>query len=71
MPDGAPIHPTEIIHAGTRTVACDGGGGTLGHPKVYLRITFTQTMCPYCSRLFVLDENAPPADHPASGISDH
>jgi uncharacterized Zn-finger protein len=39
-------------------VACDGGGGALGHPKVYLQIGdegFVE--CPYCDRRFVLDEN--------------
>jgi uncharacterized Zn-finger protein len=62
MPDGpdrpAPF-PAEIIHSHSRTVACDGGGGVLGHPKVYLFIEDREVMCPYCSRLFVLDDDAP------------
>ena len=49
---------TEIIHVDTRTVACDGGDGTLGHPRVYLYIEDRQVMCPYCSRLYVLNEGA-------------
>lgn len=57
MPDGA-ANPTEIIHVDDRTVACDGGGGALGHPRVFLRIPGTQVMCPYCSRLYVLNEGA-------------
>jgi uncharacterized Zn-finger protein len=50
--------PTEIIHVDSRTVACDGGDGGLGHPRVFLSISGTQTMCPYCSRLYVLNVGA-------------
>jgi len=50
--------PTEIIHVDDRTVACDGGGGTLGHPLVYLHIETQDIVCPYCSRLYVLNEGA-------------
>ena len=38
-------------------VACDGGGGALGHPKVYLHIDHDagdSVTCPYCSRTYVL-----------------
>ncbi len=66
MPDGAPQTtgsstgptPTEIIHVDDRTVACDGGVGALGHPRVFLRIPDRSVMCPYCSRLYVLNEGA-------------
>ena len=58
MPDGATPTPTEILHVDERTVACDGGGGALGHPRVFLRIAEREVMCPYCSRLYVLDEGA-------------
>ncbi len=59
MPDGAAIPtPTEIIHVDERVVACDGGGGALGHPRVFLRIEDQSVMCPYCSRLFLLNEGA-------------
>ena len=35
-------------------VACDGGGGPLGHPQVWLNIgTEGRVVCPYCSREFV------------------
>jgi uncharacterized Zn-finger protein len=50
--------PTEIIRATEPVVACDGGGGALGHPRVFLRIEDRSVMCPYCSRLYVLDEGA-------------
>lgn len=57
MPDTA-LTPTETIHVDDRTVACDGGGGALGHPRVFLRIPEQEVMCPYCSRLYVLNEGA-------------
>jgi uncharacterized Zn-finger protein len=69
MPDGAAstiapeATPTEIIYVDERTVACDGGNGALGHPRVFLRIKDERVMCPYCSRLYILN---PGADH-ASG----
>lgn len=47
----------ETVRVSTREVACDGGGGPLGHPKVYLHIDQDKgdsVTCPYCSRLFVL-----------------
>ena len=50
--------PTEIIQVDQRTVACDGGDGSLGHPRVFLYIEGDSVMCPYCSRLFVLQEGA-------------
>ncbi len=69
MPDGAArnaptrnqgpqVTPTEIIHVDDRTVACDGGDGALGHPRVFLRIPDEQVMCPYCSRLYILNAGA-------------
>jgi uncharacterized Zn-finger protein len=64
MPDGtSPKNPTETILAKTRDVACDGGDGAYGHPKVYLRIADKQVMCPYCSRLFVLAPGATDGGH--------
>lgn len=55
MPE-APVMttPFETIQITERTVACDGGGGALGHPRVFLHIEGEQVMCPYCSRLYVL-----------------
>jgi len=67
MPEGAAstpasaatqVTPTEIIHVDSRTAACDGGDGALGHPRVFLRIPGEQVMCPYCSRLYVLNPGA-------------
>ena len=61
MPDARAAtvpEPTEIIHVDDRTVKCDGGGGALGHPRVFLRIPERQVFCPYCSRLYVLNAGA-------------
>ncbi|MBI4185115.1 MAG: zinc-finger domain-containing protein [Proteobacteria bacterium] len=49
----------ETIEVETPTVACDGGGGALGHPRVYLRIgPEGRIVCPYCSRTFALKDGA-------------
>jgi uncharacterized Zn-finger protein len=55
MPEGAAAaSPDETIVAKSREVACDGGDGAYGHPKVYLKILGHEVVCPYCSRKFVL-----------------
>ena len=51
----------EVIQVTAREVACDGGGGPLGHPKVYLHVDHEdgdQVTCPYCSRTYVYREAA-------------
>ena len=63
MPFGADtptpqLGEVETLVVTSRVLACDGGAGGLGHPRVWLRITGTQTFCPYCSRLYVLDPQA-------------
>ena len=51
--------PFEVITVDTDRVACDGGGGALGHPKVYLNLgPDGHVECPYCSRLYKLAEGA-------------
>ncbi len=57
MSDGTAA-PAEIIPVDDRTVACDGGDGALGHPRVFLRIMDREVVCPYCSRTYVLNEGA-------------
>lgn len=59
MPEGPAVTPPiEIIHVNDRVVACDGGDEPLGHPRVFLRIEDKQVVCPYCSRLYILNEGA-------------
>jgi uncharacterized Zn-finger protein len=44
----------EVIYVDSRTAVCDGGGGVLGHPRVFLAIDASgEVECPYCSRRFV------------------
>ena len=52
--------PVEVIHVESPAVACDGGGGALGHPRVFLRIKpdVGEIDCPYCGRRYVLKEGA-------------
>jgi uncharacterized Zn-finger protein len=46
--------PTEIIEVEQDSAACDGGGGPLGHPKVYLALDRNGAIdCPYCGRRYV------------------
>ena len=48
------MHPFETIYTDSMEVACNGGGGPLGHPKVYLNLSADgRVECPYCSRLFI------------------
>ncbi|MCU0837823.1 MAG: zinc-finger domain-containing protein [Rhodospirillales bacterium] len=52
----------ETIAVDRHVVACDGGGGPLGHPLVYLNLGAEgEVTCPYCSRHFVLRTGAAPA----------
>ncbi len=45
----------EEIKVDSKTVACDGGGGQLGHPRVFLAIDESgRVTCPYCGQIFVL-----------------
>ena len=53
-PSAAP--EPEIVRVHAHRVACDGVGGALGHPRVYLDLGVDGTVdCPYCDRRFVLD----------------
>ena len=51
--------PFETITVDTDRVACDGGGGALGHPKVFLEMGDEHFVeCPYCDKRFVLKAGA-------------
>ncbi|MCL4185997.1 MAG: zinc-finger domain-containing protein [Rhodobacteraceae bacterium] len=57
----APAHEapeTAIVQA--RRIACDGGQGPLGHPRVWLSIDAAAgwVECPYCDKRFLLAEGA-------------
>ncbi|WP_321395350.1 zinc-finger domain-containing protein [Emcibacter sp.] len=54
-----PASPHEIIETSQKRVACNGGGGALGHPQVFLEMgNKTSVVCPYCSREYVLKSQA-------------
>ncbi|MCW5730149.1 MAG: zinc-finger domain-containing protein [Alphaproteobacteria bacterium] len=45
-------------------VACDGGDGPLGHPRVYLNMGERDRIdCPYCGRVFKLKPGARRTSH--------
>lgn len=53
MAETAP-EPAETIPVQSREVACDGGDGPLGHPRVYLNMGDQPAIdCPYCGRHYV------------------
>lgn len=42
------------IHTDEARVSCNGGGGALGHPQIWLNMgSDNEVTCPYCSRHFV------------------
>jgi uncharacterized Zn-finger protein len=52
-----PAPETIVVRSGR--IACDGVGGALGHPRVWLEMgeaAFVE--CPYCDRRFVLAKDA-------------
>ena len=56
---GAMMDAPETVETSKREVSCDGGGGALGHPVVYLKIGPKGWVeCGYCDRRFVLAEGA-------------
>jgi len=50
-----PARPAEEIIVTSRRVSCDGVGGALGHPRVYIELGVDGVAeCGYCDRRFVL-----------------
>ncbi|HEY1225142.1 MAG TPA: zinc-finger domain-containing protein [Brevundimonas sp.] len=55
--DSIPVPPPEQITVSKKRVACDGGGGALGHPLVYMDMGEDDFVeCGYCDRRFVLSK---------------
>lgn len=53
VPARAATPPPEVIRVDGHQVACDGGGGALGHPLVYLEMNAQGFVeCGYCDRRF-------------------
>ena len=54
-----PLEVPETVEVSASRVACDGGGGALGHPKVFLEMGDEHFVeCPYCDKRFVLRDGA-------------
>ncbi len=52
------VPETEVVS--TFRVACDGGGGALGHPRVWLSISpkIGWVECGYCDKRFIHEDFA-------------
>ena len=63
----SPMGPFETIYINETVAACNGGGGALGHPRVFLNLGRDgKVECPYCSRLFVNRAMQAPAPEEAT-----
>jgi len=53
------MQPVERVEVEDVKVVCDGGGGAVGHPRVFLNMGDKRAIdCPYCGRRFVLSDGA-------------
>jgi uncharacterized Zn-finger protein len=57
------MEPVETLEVTETTVACDGGNGPLGHPRVFLQLVDGEVDCPYCGRRYVLKAGAKVGHH--------
>jgi uncharacterized Zn-finger protein len=58
------MNAPEIVEIETSRVSCDGEGGSLGHPRVFLTLGEKDFVeCPYCDRRFVLKPGTQPNLH--------
>ena len=63
------VDPPEVISVESTRVACDGGGGALGHPLVFMEMGDSEYVeCGYCDRRFVLrGDGDAESEHAAPG----
>ncbi|MCF8503658.1 MAG: zinc-finger domain-containing protein [Caulobacter sp.] len=74
-PQAAAFPPPETVTVRSHRIACDGVGGALGHPRVWLEMGGAGFVdCPYCDRRFVAataagdeDERLAPGVYEGSG----
>ena len=53
------MEPIEIVEVKKTKVVCEGDGGALGHPRVFLNMGDKREIdCPYCGKRFALKEGA-------------
>lgn len=63
------VEPPEVIVVNSHRVSCDGVGGALGHPRVYMEMGdegFVE--CGYCDRKFVLGHDHGESEQLAPGV---
>ena len=54
----------DVVMVSSKRVSCNGGGGALGHPLVYMDMGDEDyVICKYCDKVFKLDPNAAPVGH--------
>jgi uncharacterized Zn-finger protein len=53
-PNTSALPPHKTVYVQTDRVSCDGGGGALGHPKVYYDLDENgEAHCFYCCAHFI------------------
>jgi len=53
------LQTEDVVIVQSRRVMCEGSGGALGHPRIWLDMgQETSVRCKYCDRLFKLDPHA-------------
>ena len=70
MTDAASTAPQpEVVTVRSRRVACEGVGGALGHPRIFMEMGESDSVeCGYCDRRFVLAHNAGEDEYLAPGV---
>lgn len=60
-----PVPEPEVIEVDRSQIACDGTGGSGGHPRVWLQIDPEKgwVECGYCDRRYVLKPGSVESDH--------
>lgn len=58
------VQPPETRIVDSYRIACDGGEGALGHPRVWLQIPGEHgwVECPYCDCKYMHRDHAPDSD---------
>lgn len=52
------------IKVDSKDIACDGGGGQLGHPRVFLAVDDDgRATCPYCGQIFIVGSEKAKSTH--------
>ena len=59
----------EVIYVDSHRVACNGGGGALGHPVVWYSLEDGVAVCGYCDRKFIYDPERAKSAENAPGVT--